>query len=577
MLEIKDLTISFSPFRSAGSAQSAGSARSNLAQKNQNFEDNFSEVPLQILRDFSCQIEAGKITALVGESGCGKSCLALAIVGLLKNAKITGKILFEGQDLLTQNSKNFPQIRGKKIGFIFQDSNSALNPLHKIGQQIAEAILIHHPKISRLELKSKIFQLLEEVGLQDFQNRLNDYPHQLSGGQKQRIMIAIAIANRPKIILADEPTTALHEDLQEEILQLLLQLKNRLGTAILLISHQQEAVSRYADKIVNLSKSEINNDLPEFKHDLNNKSLDRQSAKNVLRAVGLSIKRGAKQVLKNADFALKRGETLAITGSSGSGKSSLALALCGLIPSTGKIEFSFDCQEFSTQNWQSNRDFLRRKVQILFQDPFSSLNPRMTVAEIISEGLKPFQNLYLRLPSTQNFQTSDARFMSKYTCASVSENPSYSSHRSDIFKRFLKIYGLKKIKKAEKDSMKWQKFSFFTWFKNRSEQRRLRDESIKNQVLEITSALKLPANLLDSYPHQLSGGQRQRVALASILILRPEIIILDEPTSALDFATRNEILSLLFDLQKIHQLTYILISHDSKLVKSFSNKVLHLK
>lgn len=413
---------------------------------------------------------------MVGQSGSGKSSVALAILGLLPSAQILGEINFEKKNLLNLSEKEFCKIRGRDIGFIFQDPQTSLNPLHKVGKQIAEAITIHNPKISKKDLEKRVLELLKLVELGGLKSRLDDYPHQFSGGQKQRIMIAIAIANNPKILIADEPTTALDSKTQNEILKLLQKLKNELGMAILLITHNRHAVAKIADEIV-----EIGEEL-HFQH---HEKLSKQTGgKEILEVSNLAISYHKKTILKNINFSLKASENLGIVGESGSGKSTLALALCNLIKSDGEMKF------FGEKNWQKNEKELRSKVQIVFQDPFSSLNPRMTIAQIIEEGLQ--------------------------------------------------IHG------------------------------------IKNSVDAIMKKLHLPEFLKSRYPHQLSGGQRQRVAIARALILNPKILILDEPTSALDFATQNEILNLLLEIQNEREISYIIISHDEEVIESLAHRTLRL-
>ena len=343
----------------------------------------------KILQDFSLNLHEKKITALIGESGCGKSSIALAILGLLPYSKISGEILWTPQqahndakkenkriNLLNLKQEEFCKIRGKEIGIIFQDPQTSLNPLHKIGSQIKEAIKIHNPKISKRVLKNRLLELLEMVDLHGFASRLNDFPHQFSGGQKQRIMIAIALANNPKILIADEPTTALDVKTQDEILNLLLRLKNELGIAVLLITHNLRVIKKIANEVVEIKSK----DLPEIENFIK-KRIDKIGLENALVVKNLSVIYGKKKILEKINFSLKLGENLGVVGASGSGKSTLALVLINLIKSQGEINL------FNNKNWQKDKKFLRRNIQIVFQDPFSSLNPRMTVEEIINEGL----------------------------------------------------------------------------------------------------------------------------------------------------------------------------------------------
>ena len=537
------------------------------------------------VKDISFDLSAKKITALVGQSGSGKSVTSLAIIGLLRKAEISGEILWTPQqargdkekargdkekvrgdkekvrgdkekvrddkekvrgdqeriiltdchpalvagsiDLLQLKEKDFCKIRGKDIGMVFQDPGSSLNPLHKIGKQIAEAITIHDPKISKKNLNSRVKDLLKMVDLESLSSRLSDYPHQLSGGQKQRIMLAIALANNPKILIADEPTTALDVRVQNEILDLILRLKNELGLCVLLITHNLRAVERIADEVIEMQDGKLppqqvrgnnhqcitknfnpeklaqeNSDLTKntrhnktslnhSKHSQCHPALVAGSTneRKVLVVKELSVSTKKHIIISDISFSLNAGENLGIIGESGSGKSTLALALCDLIASSGEIKF------FEKENWKEDEYALRRKVQIVFQDPFSSLNPRMTVEESILEGLKIHKLI------TPNSSPLD----------------------------------------------------------------------------KILKQLNLPANLKPRYPHELSGGQRQRVAIARVLIMNPKILILDEPTSALDTSNQREILKLLLEIQKERDISYILISHDLDVVNQISDKIITLK
>ena len=353
----------------------------------------------QVVKAFSFDLSAQKITALVGQSGSGKSLTALAILGLVRKAKISGEIIFAGKNLLTLSEKEFCKIRGKEIGMVFQDPSSSFNPLHKIGKQIAEAITIHQPKISKKDLQNRIAELLKMVELESLKTRLDDYPHQFSGGQKQRIMLAIALANNPKILIADEPTTALDVKIQNEILDLILRLKNELGLCVLFITHNLRAIARIADEVVEIKNGQlIKNPLVERSRnqgkvpaaDLGFDSAQpavcmSEAVSCVLEVKNLSVAVKKSQLLSDINFSLNLGENLGIIGESGSGKSTLALALCDLILShistQGEVKF------FGEKTWAKNNFELRREVQIVFQDPFGSLNPRMIVKDIIEEGL----------------------------------------------------------------------------------------------------------------------------------------------------------------------------------------------
>ncbi len=342
-------------------------------------------------------LESGKITALLGQSGSGKSVTALAIVGLLSRAQLSGEVFLSLNDkavnLVKLSQNELCKIRGNNIGFVFQDPNSALNPLHKIRNQIVESIKIHNPDISKENLQKRILELLKLVELESIISRLDSYPHQFSGGQKQRIMIAIALANNPQILIADEPTTALDSVVQNEILNLFLRLKKELKIAVLFITHNLKAVNKIADEILEIRNRKINKRTEIIKKEvflLEESEKSKSQEKIILDVNNLSVihkfrksffKKDNFFANKNINFSLCLGENIGIVGESGSGKSTLALALCGLIDFQGKIVL------FSDKNWKQNEFYLRKNVQIIFQDPFSSLNPRMTVKETIEEGL----------------------------------------------------------------------------------------------------------------------------------------------------------------------------------------------
>ena len=338
----------------------------------------------KIIEDFNCKLNAGKITAIVGESGSGKSSIALAILNLHqhinKNIKVFGEIIFNDCDLLKLSVKELTKIRGKEISLIFQDPNSALNPLHKIHHQIAEAILIHNPKISKINLNLRIEELLKIVELEEFNFRKNCYPHQLSGGQKQRVMIAIALANNPKILIADEPTTALDNRVQNEILNLLKKLANNFNLSILLITHNRKIVTKLADEII-----EIGNKISPNLNQFYPKKINHNNQKKIIEIENLTVSNKKNLLNNNLTFNVKNGLNLGIIGESGSGKTTLALALCNLL--RNDLSQQGEIKYFGNKIWKKNNQELRKLVQIIFQDPFASLNPRMLVNDIVKEGL----------------------------------------------------------------------------------------------------------------------------------------------------------------------------------------------
>jgi ABC-type microcin C transport system duplicated ATPase subunit YejF len=471
----------------------------------------------QVVSNVSFQLFRAKITALIGQSGSGKSVIALAIVKLLHQAVISGEIMLAEKNLLRLSKNKLCAICGKKIGFVFQDPNTSLNPLHKIGKQIAEAIIIHQPKISQKNLKYRISELLKMVELDSFKSRLEDYPHQLSGGQKQRVMIAIALANNPEILIADEPTTALDIATQNEILNLILRLKNELKISVLFITHNLRIVKRISDEVIVLKAGKIieqanvkeifsapKDDYTRLLIDsalLQKDNIRKPPATEILSVKKLNVSYAVKKSFfkkenfyanYDINFLLQSGHNLGIIGESGSGKSTLAFALCNLIGHSGKIKF------FKEMSWSKNNFELRRHIQIIFQDPFSSLDPRMPVKEIIEEGLL--------------------------------------------------IHKIEHCRQAR-----------------------------QRMIAEILQKLKLEQKIQNRYPHQLSGGQRQRVAIARALILNPEILVLDEPTSALDLFTQNEILQLLLEIQAGQNISYILISHDLSVITRIADQILVLK
>ncbi len=474
---------------------------------------------IRAVDDVSFKVEKGKVFALVGESGAGKSSIAHTILKLYPEKMVAyrGKILFSGYNLLEVKNSVLCGIRGKRISMIFQEPMSSLNPVHRIEKQIGEIIQIHNNYMKE-EIKERVYNLLKMVKIKNPELKMKSYPHQLSGGEKQRVMIAMAIANNPELIIADEPTTSLDVTIQAAIIDLLIELKNRLNLTLLLITHDLGVVKKIADfaavmkdgKIVEKKVvSEIfENPSHEYTKYLLSSIVDKKPSvvkknnSNLIETRNLRVyysilkgvlrrPHGFVKAVDGVDINIKKGETVGLVGESGSGKTSTGLAILRLIKSTGSIKFKG--REIQGLRFSEIRP-LRSKMQIIFQDPHSSMNPRMTVEQILTEGLKA-HNLY-------------------------------------------------------KDSFEIEK--------------------MVNKVLEDVEIDPLFKN---RYPHEFSGGQKQRINIARALILKPEFIVLDEPTSSLDASIEAQIVELLRKLQQRYGLTYLFISHNLRLIHSISDRV----
>ncbi|MDD4556966.1 MAG: dipeptide ABC transporter ATP-binding protein [Alphaproteobacteria bacterium] len=472
----------------------------------------------------SFQLNQNEVLGIVGESGSGKSVTSLSILGLLPYPKAyhteQSSILFENQELCGVAEEKLQKIRGRDISFIFQEPMSSLNPLHKIGKQIAEIISTHN-KISSQKAQEEVLRLLKLTGIQNAEERVNSYPFELSGGQRQRVMIAMAIANNPKILIADEPTTALDVTVQKQILDLLLEIKKQTKMSIIFISHDLSVIKKMSDRVCVMKdgkiietgatedvfnkpqKSYTKKLISSYNRLINNDNTTNKSCLKVENIkVSFPIKKSVfGKVLQKIDavddvsFELKENETLGIVGESGSGKTTLGLCVAQLIKFSGNIqinEHKFDLKQ--------RKDLLafRSQVQIVFQDPYNSLNPRMTVEQIVGEGLK--------------------------------------IHYKNIDKN-----------------------------------------KYKSIVYSVICDVGLKPEDLTKYPHEFSGGQRQRIAIARALILKPKILILDEPTSALDVTIQKQIIDLLIKLQKEKGLSYLFISHDMRVIHALSHRVMVMK
>lgn len=482
---------------------------------------NRENVEFQAVNHVNLKLEEGEILGIVGESGSGKSVTALSILGLLPYPKAKhhakSSIVFQGKELIGLKDEDFRKIRGKDISFIFQEPMSSLNPLHKIGHQIEESLYLHQPDMNKTEIKKRTLELLEAVKIPDPQMKINAYPFELSGGQRQRVMIAMAIANNPKILIADEPTTALDVTIQEQIIELLLELKQKLNMSIIFISHNLRLVSKISDNIAVMYQGnlvEYGNSKQIFnspQHDYTKKLIysnlllinNNNIQKNiVLKAENISVTFPIKKNLwgrvmqelkavNDVSLELKIGETLGIVGESGSGKTTLAMAIVNLINHKGKVLLN-------NNGILNEVDNFSKELQIVFQDPYNSLNPRMNIAQIIEEGLSVH---YPHLSKNERMQ----------------------------------------------------------------------------RIKQIIQDVELNEEILTKYPHEFSGGQRQRIALARTLIIKPRVIILDEPTSALDVTVQTQIIRLLKYLQDKYSISYIFISHDMHAVRAISHKIMVMK
>ncbi|WP_192249836.1 ABC transporter ATP-binding protein [Mesorhizobium caraganae] len=472
----------------------------------------------------SFDLAKGETVALVGESGSGKSVSALSVLKLLPYPTAShpsGKILFQGADLLAMNEKQLRSVRGNKITMIFQEPMTSLNPLHTIEQQIVEILALHQGLGDR-QAKARTLALLNEVGIREPEKRLDAYPHQLSGGQRQRVMIAMALANEPELLIADEPTTALDVTVQAQILELLAGLKARKGMSMLFITHDLGIVRKIADRVCVMTKGKIVETGPTkdifanpqhayTKHLLAAEPKGKPPAANAAAKpvmtgkdikVWFPIKKGFfrttvdnVKAVDGIDVTVRAGQTLGVVGESGSGKTTLGLALARMISSTGTIQFNGS--DINQLSFNAMRP-LRRELQIVFQDPFGSLSPRMSVSEIIEEGLK------------------------------IHEPKLSPDQRDDKIVDVLKEVGL--------------------------------DPATRNR-----------------YPHEFSGGQRQRVAIARAMVLNPRFVMLDEPTSALDMSVQAQVVDLLRNLQAKHDLAYLFISHDLKVIRALANDVIVMR
>ncbi|MEQ3671839.1 ABC transporter ATP-binding protein [Pseudophaeobacter sp.] len=475
----------------------------------------------EAVKGVSFSVARGETVALVGESGSGKSVSALSTVSLLGDSAIVeGSVTYDGVEMVGASEKHLMQVRGNDISFIFQEPMTSLNPLHTIEKQLAESLALHQG-LQGQAARGRILELMQKVGIRDAESRLSAYPHELSGGQRQRVMIAMALANKPEVLIADEPTTALDVTIQAQILELLAELKKSEGMGLLFITHDLNVVRRIADRVCVMKGGEIVEEGPAAavfdnpQHAYTQKLLAAEpsgipepvaaEAPEMIRTRDLKVwfpiqkgllKRtvGHVKAVNPTSISVRAGETLGIVGESGSGKTTMALAIMRLIASEGEVRFcGDDLRQWSTGELRS----LRKDMQIVFQDPFGSLSPRMTCAQIIAEGL--------------------------------------AIHRVD------------------------------------------QHRAPRELVAEVMVEVGLNPATMDRYPHEFSGGQRQRIAIARAMVLRPKLVVLDEPTSALDMTVQVQIVELLRDLQKRYGLAYLFISHDLNVVRAMSHQVVVMK
>ena len=476
---------------------------------------------IRAVNNISFDIPQGKNIALVGESGSGKSVTALSLLRLHDEHKVTypcGQILFQGQDILGLNEPSMRAIRGRDISMIFQEPMTSLNPVYPVGAQLIEPLILHR-NLNKAQAAKQAIELLDRVGIVEPQRHINSFPHMMSGGQRQRVMIAMALACHPKLLIADEPTTALDVTIQKQILELLADLQKELDMAVLMITHDLNLVRHYSDYVCVMKDGEIVEQgerralLSQPQHAYTRQLLDSEPPRNIvplpedppvlLKAENIRVyfpikkgffkrKVGEVKAVDQISLQLSQGETLGIVGESGSGKTTLGMALLRMQSSRGDIRFNgVDLHKLEEKDIRP----LRKEFQIVFQDPFSALSPRMTVEQILMEGLQ------LHFPN------------------------------------------LDKAQRREK-------------------------------ILQVLDDVGLEESALWRYPHEFSGGQRQRIAIARVVILRPKLLLLDEPTSALDVSVQKQVLELLLKLQKKYGLSYLFISHDLKVIRAISHRVM---
>ncbi len=487
-----------------------------LEIKNLSVDFKLRENVFRAVDNISFEINKNQTLALVGESGSGKSVTAMSILKLLPYPKAihpkNSKIIFEGKNILEFDNNSLRQVRGNIVSMIFQEPMTSLNPFHRVGDQIIEAI-ITHSKTSKKDAKNKAFELLDLVEIPDLSRRFKSFPHELSGGQRQRVMIAMALVNNPKLLIADEPTTALDVTIQAQILDLMSKLQKELGMSILFITHDLGLVDKFSDKVAVMKEGKIV-EIGETKKVFTNpkeeytklllasipkeKTKIKSEPKPLVEISDLNVfyriesqnifKENYFHAVKNVNLNINKKTTIGLVGESGSGKSTLGRAIANLLPYKGSV--IFDGKEIA-----SNKDrSVRKDIQIIFQDPYGSLSPRLTVGDIIGEGLDIHMNL------------------------------------------------------------------------SKKERNNLIEQTMREVELDPKYRFK--------YPHEFSGGQRQRIAIARSIILKPKFIILDEPTSALDRSIQIQIIDLLKSLQEKYSLTYLFISHDLKVIRAMSDRIL---
>jgi microcin C transport system ATP-binding protein len=476
----------------------------------------------QVVKSVNLNINPGETVALIGESGSGKSVTALSILQLLPYPLAahsdTSSIRFQGVELVNEKESVLRKIRGNQISMIFQEPMTSLNPLHTVGKQIVEVLTLHKG-LNKTLAKKRAIELLDLVKIPDPQGRFDSYPHQLSGGQRQRVMIAMALANDPKVLIADEPTTAVDVTVQAQLLELLAELQQRIGMSILFITHDLRVVKKIAQRVYVMKSGEIvesgttDSVFSTPTHEYTKRLLSSQpsgtpdaiasDAKTLVAIkdvkVWFPIKRGIFRktighikAVDEVSFDVKEGETVGLVGESGSGKSSLGQAILRLISCEGSIHFQD--QELNSLSLKELRPF-RRLIQVVFQDPFGSLSPRMTIGQIVGEGLNLLENI----------------------------------------------------------------------------------QDAENAVDQALTEVGLDVSMKNRYPHEFSGGQRQRIAIARALILKPKLIILDEPTSALDLSIQSQIIELLRSLQRKYSMSYLFISHDLNVIRALCHQIIVMK